>query len=276
MADLALVGRRAQPAARWKAWLRPRAALVATLASAACWLLLWHSASAAGLVAPLFLPGPAAVLDKLVSVAGDGFVGATLAEHLAASLGRIALALLAAVCTGVPIGIGLGLSPVLRGALDPVIEFYRPIPPLAYLPLVVIWFGIDEVSKVLIIFLAMFGPIAIATAAGVRGVPRLRIDAARSMGAARRHVVALVILPNALPDILTGVRIGLAAGWSTLVAAELVAATRGIGFMIQSASQFLVTDIVVLGIFVIAAVAFVLELTVRWLESVLTPWRGKV
>jgi taurine transport system permease protein len=121
----------------------------------------------------------------------------------------------------------------------------------------------------------MFGPVAIATAAGVRGVPQDRIDAARSMGASRAQVLRLVILPNALPDILVGIRIGLGAGWSTLVAAELIAATRGIGFMIQSASQFLVTDIVVMGIFVIAGIALALELVVRALERALTPWRGK-
>lgn len=253
----------------------PSAALLASVASVAGWLLLWQVASMLELVPPLFLPSPAAVIGKFASVATDGFVEGTLLQHATASLGRVAAALLAALATAIPVGVGLALSPVFRGALDPVIEFYRPIPPLAYLPLVVIWFGIGEVSKILLIYLAMFGPVAIATAAGVRGVPQERIDAARSMGASRAQVLQLVILPNALPDILVGIRIGLGAGWSTLVAAELVAATRGIGFMIQSASQFLVTDIVVMGIFVIAGIAFALELVVRALERTLTPWRGK-
>jgi taurine transport system permease protein len=240
------------------------------------WVLLWWLAAELQLVPPLFLPAPADVLRQFAAVARDGFVDATLAQHAGASLLRIALALFAALLTAVPVGFGLGTSPVLRGIFDPVIEFYRPIPPLAYLPLVVIWFGIGEFSKILLIYLAMFGPIAIATAAGVKAVPHDRIRAAQSMGATRSQILRLVILPNALPEILTGLRIGLGAGWSTLVAAELVAATRGLGFMIQSASQFLVTDIVVMGILVIAVIAFALELVVRGIEHFLTPWKGRI
>lgn len=235
----------------------------------------WWAASHAALVPALFLPTPEAVAAQAVQVWTEGFVDATLAQHLWASLGRVLLALLAAVLTAVPAGIALGLSPVARGILEPVIEFYRPIPPLAYLPLIVIWFGIGELSKVLLITLAVFAPIAIATAAGVRSVDPDRVNAARSLGATRGQVVRLVVLPSALPDILTGIRIGLGAGWSTLVAAELVAATRGLGFMVQSAAQFLVTDVVVLGILVIAAVAFALEILVRIAQRLLVPWQGR-
>jgi taurine transport system permease protein len=246
---------------------------IATLAGLA---LLWWLAAHFALLPPLFLPSPEAVLHQLVAVAETGYVDATLAQHLGASLGRMALALAAACVTAVPIGIAMGLSPVGRGLFDPVIELYRPIPPLAYLPLIVIWFGIGEVSKVLIIFLAIFAPIAIATAAGVRTVSPDRVNAARSMGATRLQVVSLVVLPSALPDVLTGIRIGLGAGWSTLVAAELVAATRGLGFMVQSAAQFLVTDVVIMGIGVIAAVAIALELAIRLVQRLLVPWQGKV
>ena len=115
----------------------------------------------------------------------------------------------------------------------------------------------------------------VTTAAGVRGASRERIDAARTLGATHAQVVRHVILPSALPSILTGLRIALGAGWTTLVAAELIAATRGLGFMIQSAAQFLVTDVVVMGILVIAAVAFVLEFVIRRLEAALVPWAGR-
>ncbi|WP_287096019.1 ABC transporter permease subunit, partial [Mesorhizobium sp.] len=118
-------------------------------------------------------------------------------------------------------------------------------PPLAYLPLIIIWFGIGEPSKVLVIAIAMVAPIALSTTAGVKGVSRERINAARSLGATRRQVLTHVVLPSALPSILTGLRIALGAGWTTLVAAELIAATQGLGFMIQSAAQFLVTDVVI-------------------------------
>lgn len=238
-------------------------------------VFLWWGEAALHLVPPLFLPPPGAVVAALFAVAADGFVDASLSQHAVASLSRVFAALVVATLTGVPTGLALGLNRIARGILDPLIELYRPIPPLAYLPLIVIWFGIGETSKVLLIYLAIFAPIAIATRAGVRSVPEERIRAARALGASRSQVLRLVVLPNALPDVLTGIRIGLGAGWSTLVAAELIAATRGLGFMVQSAAQFLVTDVVVMGIFVIAAVALALELAVRFLERRLVPWKGR-
>lgn len=183
--------------------------------------------------------------------------------------------MLAALLTAIPVGIAMGRNRIARGLLDPLIEFYRPIPPLAYLPLIVIWCGIGELSKVLLIYLAIFAPVSIATASAVRNVDPARLRAAQSLGATPAQLVRHVILPSALPDILTGLRIGLGVGWSTLVAAELVAATRGLGFMVQSAAQFLVTDVVVLGILVIALVAFALELGLRRLQRILVPWHGQ-
>jgi taurine transport system permease protein len=118
----------------------------------------------------------------------------------------------------------------------------------------------------------MVAPIALSTAAGVRGVQRDRLNAARSFGASGSEVIRYVVLPSALPSIITGLRIALGAGWTTLVAAELVAATRGLGFMIQSAAQFLVTDVVIMGIFVIAGIAFMLEFAIRRIEATFVPW----
>ncbi|MGK9230794.1 taurine ABC transporter permease TauC [Inquilinus limosus] len=278
MADLALQKPAPSPAASGGPIprRRRRGTRLISLATAAGLLLLWGLVSNLGLVPPLFLPTPQAVLGKLVTTASIGFADATLWQHLAASLGRVFAALALAILVAVPVGIAIGTSRVVRGVLDPLIEFYRPIPPLAYLPLIVIWFGIGETAKVLVIFLAIFAPIAISTAAGVRGVPPDRLRAARALGATRAQLLRHVILPNALPEILTGVRIGLGVGWSTLVAAELVAATSGLGFMIQSAAQFLVTDVVVLGILVIAAIAFLLEVLLRLLQRRLTPWHGRV
>lgn len=214
-------------------WSRPapkRAGLSARLISALTILVLlaaWALSAWLHLVSPVFLPSPAAVWAKFVVVARDGFVDATLAQHVAASLGRVFAALIAVIVVGVPVGLAIGISRIGRGVFDPLLEFLRPIPPLAYLPLIVIWFGIGEPSKILVIAIAMLAPVALSTAAGVRGVSRERIDAARSLGASRGQVVRHVVLPSALPSILTGLRIALGAGWSTLVAAELVAATRG-------------------------------------------------
>ncbi|MEB6380595.1 taurine ABC transporter permease TauC [Leclercia adecarboxylata] len=240
-------------------------------------LVLWWTVAAAQWISPLFLPPPGQVLVKLFTIAGvEGFMDATLWQHLAASLGRILVALLAAVIVGIPVGIAMGLSPTVRGILDPLIELYRPVPPLAYLPLMVIWFGIGETSKILLIYLAIFAPVAMSAVAGVKSAQQVRIRAARSLGASRVQVLWFVILPGALPDILTGLRIGLGVGWSTLVAAELIAATRGLGFMVQSAGEFLATDVVLAGIAVIAAIAFGLELGLRALQRRLTPWHGEI
>jgi taurine transport system permease protein len=240
-------------------------------------LAIWWAVAAQQWVSPLFLPPPGQVLTKLVSIAGpQGFMDATLWQHLAASLGRILVALLAAVIVGIPVGIAMGLSPTVRGILDPLIELYRPVPPLAYLPLMVIWFGIGETSKILLIYLAIFAPVAMSALAGVKSAQQVRIRAAQSLGASRAQVLWFVILPGALPEILTGLRIGLGVGWSTLVAAELIAATRGLGFMVQSAGEFLATDVVLAGIAVIAVIAFSLELGLRALQRRLTPWHGDI
>lgn len=238
-------------------------------------LLAWWWAAASALVSPVFLPSPWAVAEKAYLVATAGYVDATLWHHLAASLGRVASALVLAAGVGIPVGLAIGASPVGRGIFDPLLEFLRPIPPLAYLPLVVIWLGIGETSKVLVIAIAMLAPIALSTAAGVQGASRERINAARTLGATRLQVLRHVVLPSALPQIFTGLRIALGAGWTTLVAAELIAATEGLGFMIQSAAQFLVTDVVVLGIFVIAAIAFCIEFVLRRLERRFAPWSGR-
>ncbi|ARL19868.1 ABC transporter permease subunit [Burkholderia pseudomallei] len=246
-------------------------------AALATWVALaagWWLAARFEWVSAALLPGPEAVLRKLVVLSTEGFDDATLGEHLLASVSRIATAFALAIVTAIPVGILVATNRIVRGVVDPIVEFYRPIPPLAYLPLMVVWFGIGDASKILLIYLTMFAPLAIATAAGASGVSESRLRAAASLGATRVQLLRHVVLPSALPDILTGVRIALGAGWSTLVAAELIAATRGLGFMVYSASRFLVTDVVIAGILVIGAIALALEIGLRALQRQLTPWRA--
>ncbi|MBG6290737.1 ABC transporter permease subunit [Pseudomonas nitroreducens] len=233
---------------------------------------LWWLATHLGWVDTLFLPAPEQLVEAFQRVLAEGYVDASLWQHVGTSLMRVLLALGAAVLTAIPLGILMGLNPLVSAAFDPLVEFYRPVPPLAYLPLIVIWFGIGELSKVLLIYLALFAPLLIATAAGVRRVDKSRIQALRCLGASRLQVVRHVILPSALPEVLTGLRIALGVGWSTLVAAELIAANRGLGFMVQSAAQFLATDVVVLGILLIAAIALSFELGLRWLQKRFASW----
>ena len=239
-------------------------------------LALWLLVTNMGWVKPLFLPSPQAVLAKFVEVSTEGFAGATLLEHTATSLSRVFGAFALACATAIPVGVMMGVSRVARGVFDPLIEFYRPLPPLAYLPMVIIWFGIGEFSKVYLIFLAIFAPMAIAARSGVRSASIEQIHAAYSMGATRMQVIWHVIMKSALPEIFTGMRIGIGVGWTTLVAGEMVASTRGLGFMVLNAAEFLASDVVVMGIIVIGLFAFAFDMLMRYAEKVLVPWKGKV
>jgi len=239
-------------------------------------LAVWVLVTNMGWVKPLFLPSPQAVLGKFVQVSTEGFAGATLLEHTLTSLYRVFGAFALACITAIPVGVLMGVSRVMRGVFDPPIEFYRPLPPLAYLPLIVIWFGIEETAKIVLIYLACFAPLAMAARAGVRSVMIEQINAAYSMGASKWQVIWHVVIPAALPDILTGMRIAIGFGWTTLVAAEMVAATAGLGQMVLNASNFLRTDVVIMGIVVIGVVAYLFDLLMRRVERWLVPWKGRV
>ncbi|MGL6259409.1 ABC transporter permease subunit [Vibrio sp. WXL210] len=247
--------------------------LVSVLAT--CFFIgLWALVTEMGMVKPLFLPSPSAVIERFFDLVVNGFSGVSLAEHLSASLSRVFGAFFLAVVTAVPIGILIGANVWVRGIFDPLIEFYRPLPPLAYLPLVIIWLGIDETSKVTLIYLAMFAPIALSARAGVNSARSEQIQAAYSMGASKAQVLYHVIIKSALPEILTGLRIGIGFGWTTLVASEMVAAEAGIGFMVLNAAEFLVTDVVIAGIIIIGVIAYAFDLLMRYLEKKLVPWKG--
>ena len=237
---------------------------------------LWLLVTEMGWVKPLFLPSPVAVWDKFVVAMTEGVSNSTLIQHTLASLGRVLGAFFLALVTAVPVGILMGVNRTVRGLFDPIIEFYRPLPPLAYLPLIIIWLGIGEFPKVFLIYLAIFAPMAIAARAGVRSVSTEQIHAAYAMGASRTQVISQVILKAALPEIFTGMRIGIGVGWTTLVAAEMVAAHRGLGFMVLNAAEYLASDTVIMGIIVIGVFAFAFDLLLRYLEKALIPWKGKI
>ncbi|WP_246479475.1 ABC transporter permease subunit [Kaustia mangrovi] len=239
-------------------------------------IALWWLATHLGWVQPLFLPSPEAIIGKFFRYLNADFGGATLWEHAGWSLFRVFSAFALACLTAIPIGLGMGINRVIRGVFDPPIEFYRPIPPLGYLPLTIIWLGIDDVQKIVLIFLAMFAPMALSARAGVRSVSIEMIHAAYSMGATRGQVIRHVISNGALPEILTGMRIGIGFGWTTLVAAEMVAAEAGLGHMVLNAAEFLNTDVVIMGIVLIGIIAYAFDLFMRWLERRLVPWKGRV
>jgi taurine transport system permease protein len=237
-------------------------------------IFVWWIATYAGYIKPLFLPSPMGVIDAFLIVLKDGFTGASFWEHTLVSTLRVFGAFLLACVIGIPLGIAMGMSSFARGVFDPPIEFYRPIPPLAYLPLMIIWFGIDELSKLLLIFLSVLAPMALGARAGVKSAAIEQIHAAYSFGATRWQVIRLVVLPSAMPEIFTAMRVGIGFGWTTLVAAEMVAATSGLGYMVLSASRFLQTPIVIMGIVVIAAIAYAFDHLVRFVERRVVPWKG--
>jgi taurine transport system permease protein len=240
-------------------------------------LAFWWIATHFGWIKDLFLPTPEKIFTSFGEAwRGDIQGGKPLSEHFWWSLYRVFAAFVLAVVTAVPVGIAMGVSRIARGIFDPPIEFYRPLPPLAYLPLIVIWFGIDETAKIVLIYLACFAPLAMAARAGVRSVTIEQINAAYSMGASKWQVIWHVVIPAAMPEIMTGMRIAIGFGWTTLVAAEMVAATVGLGQMVLNASNFLRTDVVIMGIIVIGVVAYLFDLLMRYVEHVVVPWKGKV
>ena len=238
-------------------------------------LLAWWVAGRFELVQPIFWPSLGAVGERAAILAQEGFRNVALWEHVWISVYRVLLGVLLGTAVGVPLGFAMGLSTVARGALDPVVEFMRPIPPLALIPLIILWFGIDETAKISLLFLASLFIMTIAARAGVSSVRVSKVHAAYSLGASKAQVLRHVILPNALPEIFTGLRTAMGVCWGTVVAAELVAADRGVGSMIMIAKNFLQTDTVVIGIIIIGLIGYTIEMVMRALERWLIPWKGK-
>lgn len=247
-----------------------------SLVTLASLIALWFLAAHFEWASPLFLPSPAEVLAQFSAVWVDGYANGTLLEHTLASLGRIAAALGVGIFLGIPLGLLMGLNRWIKGIFSVPIDLYWGLPPLAYLPLLIIWLGIGETSKIVLLSLSTFAPVCFAAQAGVRSVPDERINAALSLGASRLQLFTSIILPSALPEIMTGLKIAIGAGLSTLVAAELIAAQSGLGYMIMSAANFLATDVVFVGLIVIAVLAFAFTSGMRWLEHRLIPWKGKL
>ena len=224
---------------------------------------------------PLFLPPPEKVWATFVTLNNEGYQGVGLWEHLFWSLYRVVLGMFLGALFGIPLGYAMGLNSWLRSWFDPVVEFMRPIPPLALIPLVIIWFGIGEQGKVVLLFLAALWIMTIAARSGVADVNITKIHAAYSLGTTKRQLLSKVIVPNSLPQIFTGARVAMGVCWGTVVAAELVAAEKGIGKMIIAAYKFQLTDIVIVGIVIIGLVGMCIEVVMRKIENRLVPWKGR-
>ncbi|MEV8466785.1 ABC transporter permease subunit [Fluviibacterium sp. DFM31] len=224
---------------------------------------------------PIWMPAPEAVVKRFFEIASDGYQNFTLWEHLGWSLFRVILGFVLGSLVGIPLGYAMGLSGWFRGWFDPIVEFMRPVPPLALIPLVIIWFGIWETGKIVLLFLAALWIMTIAARAGVSGVNISKVHAAYSLGASKFQILRFVIVPNSLPEIFTGARVAMGVCWGTVVAAELVAAQKGAGMMIIAASKFQLTDIVIMGIVLIGIIGYSIDILMRRAENYLVPWKGR-
>lgn len=224
---------------------------------------------------PIWLPAPEAVWSRLIEIGSTGYQNSTLLEHLGWSLLRVVAGFFFGALVGIPLGYAMGLSNWFRGWFDPIVEFMRPVPPLALIPLVIIWAGIGELGKIILLFLAALWIMTIAARAGVSGVNITKVHAAYSLGASRWQIMRHVIMPNSLPEIFTGARVAMGVCWGTVVAAELVAAEKGAGMMIMVASKFQLTDIVIMGIILIGIIGYGIDILMRKMEKWLVPWKGR-
>jgi taurine transport system permease protein len=246
------------------------------------WLITWLE-----VVKPLYLPSPGAVWDAFVRANSDhqispgidrivrGEQGFYLWEHLIASLQRIGAALAGAIVVGVPLGLLMATVRPISVVVEPYLNFLRSLPPLAYIGLLIVWFGIGDTSKIWLLFFAAFPPIAMATISGVRGVREDQVNAALTLGASRRQVLRVVMVPATLPEIFTGIRVAVGFTWTTVVAAEINNGNPGIGSLAYLSGTELQPDLAIACIIVIGITAVILDVGLKKLEQTLVPWRGK-
>ncbi|MGF6771773.1 sulfonate transport system permease protein [Paraburkholderia sp. GAS199] len=244
---------------RWLSWTVPVLLLV-----------VWQISSSAGLIAPQVLPSPVSVAVTAFDLARHG----ELFVHLGVSLLRTAAGFLIGGTIGLALGILVGFSPLAQALLDRSIQMVRAIPFLAMLPLVIVWFGVGEVAKIFLVSLAVLFPIYINTMLGIRQIDPKLMELAKVVGLTWRAVVRRIILPGAMPSILTGVRYALAHAWLALVIAETLATTRGIGFLAMDAREFLQTNVILLTMIIYAIIGVAADALVRLLEAHFLSWHA--
>jgi ABC-type nitrate/sulfonate/bicarbonate transport system permease component len=216
----------------------------------------------------LLFPTPSHVVRTMgrLIASGDLFI------HIGSSLRRVCIGYLMAVLMAIPLGIAIGWWKRVESLVDPLVNTLRPIPPLAWIPISILWFGIGDAQNAFIIWLCAFFPILLNTTAGVKAIDPMHIRAALCLGATRMALFRRIILNGALPTIVTGLRIGLGIGWMGLVAAELVAAPSGLGYLISDARSLLATDVVVVGMVTIGLLGLLIDLAMRRVARAFIPW----
>lgn len=238
-------------------------------------LVMWFIAATLKWVDPKLVPSPQSVWTAFVDIMKNGYKNYTLLEHLGASMERLIVAFVCATIIAVPLGLASGYNSKIRALFEPIIEFYRPLPPLAYYTLLVLWLGIGNESKIALLFLACFAPIYISCVSAVIKIKEDYINSAYTVGANKLQIFIHVIFPACLPDIFTGLRTALGVAYTTLVSAEMVAANSGIGWMVLDASRYLRSDIIFLGIIIMGITGILLDRSIQLIEHKVVPWKGK-
>ncbi len=267
----------APAASRWRGVLT-RAGL--PLLSLLVFFGVWQLAAASEIWNQTFVPYPSTVWRAFIDISTThdgvrGYAGYLLWEHLYMTLRRVLAGVVVGVAIGVVLGLLMGTIPWVRSVLEPWLTFLRALPPLAYFFLLVIWLGIDEAPKITLLALAALPPAAVATTAAVVAVPVSLVEAARALGASRRDVVRDIVIPSALPETFTGIRLAVGMAYSSVVAAELFNGIPGIGGLVKDASNYNNTPVVLVGIFAIGISGLVIDGLLRTVERRAVPWRGK-
>ena len=216
--------------------------------------------------------------DKVLALAqGDVNLGAVpmFDGHVWDSMFRVLVALGLGIMFGVPLGIYMGVSKFFKSFFDPLIELYRPVPPLAWAPLILTIFGIQDDGKIFLLFMVAFAIMVISARTGASGTQLSKIRASHSLGATNGQILRNVILPNALPEILTGIRIAIGVCWGTLVAAEMLAGTTGVGFIENVARTVSDYELIWVTILIMGILGLAFDLIMRWVITKTIPWRGK-
>ncbi len=236
-------------------------------------ILIWQIT--ANLVDSILLPSPKEVGLAFIELFQDGYKGTSLGMHLYASLKRLFLAFFAMLIFAIPLGLLSALNPLIRALFEPLVEFFKPLPPLGYYSILILWFGIDELSKVLLLFLAGFAPLFIASYSAAYRIPQDFIHSARNSGLNARQIFWRVIIPYSLPDILTGARIAIGSGYSALVAAEMVASKSGVGWIVLDSSKFMFIDVMFAGVILIGIAGVCMDRILVFIKQRLVHWEGK-
>jgi len=261
------------PVARRSARMYMKPWLIGSISVIALLVVWYVLTEATGIVTGIQFPSPTDAWDSLTQLLGPGYADGTLARHVASSMTLVLIGFAIAVCTGVPLGLLMALNRVADAFFNPVFQLLRPIAPIAWIPLTILWFGLGTPAKLFVIWLASFAPAVINTYTGVRNIDPVVIAAARVHGARRRDMLFAVIIPAALPTIFTGLRLSLQACWMVLVAAELVGSITGLGHIMIIATRDLNPGMIFIGMVTVAVLGVLLTLLLALIERLVIPWR---